>query len=163
MSSAHGGGSLLSRMSLHNSLLASHSRSTLRMFAALIGLFVFAVVGVADWLMFDAGWSPLGIMLGSDAVGAVLTAWFALKLINQSYERRQMVRRRLELIGETNHHIRNALELIQFSAQTTHDQQVIENISSAVDRIQWVLREMLGDGTKEYNEPPRSHGSHAPQ
>ncbi|HET8667411.1 MAG TPA: hypothetical protein VFM10_05480 [Terriglobales bacterium] len=116
-------------------------------------MFVFVGVGAADWLMFDAGWAPLGIMLGSDGVAAVLASWFALKLMNEAYRRREMVRHRIEVIAETNHHIRNALELIQFSAQTTQDQRVIENISTAVDRIQWVLRELLGDATEEPDKP----------
>lgn len=153
MSSAHGGGSLLSRILLQNPLLASHAHWKMRTLAALIGLFVFAGVGAADWVMFDAGWSPFGIMLGSDGVAAVLASWFALKLMNEAYRRRNMVRHRVEIIAETNHHIRNALELIQFSAQTTQNQQVIENISTAVDRIQWVLRELLGDASEAVDKP----------
>ena len=134
---------------LPNSWLTRGSRWRLRFCAALVGVIVFAGVGFADWLMLDARLSPFHLMLGSDAVAALLAAGFALKLMADIYDRRQLVLRRLEMIAETNHHIRNALELIQFSAQTTQNKEVIDNISDGVDRIQWVLRELIGDGDDE--------------
>lgn len=111
--------------------------------ALVIGLVVYGAVGASDWAMYDAGLSPFRIMLSSDAVAAILAFAFSLKLMRDARKRREAIRRRLQVIGDTNHHIRNALELIQLSAQTTHDQQVIGQISVAVDRIQWVLRELL--------------------
>lgn len=149
MASAHGHHPLSHDFPFRKSWLLTGSRWRLRLIAATIGVVVFVVVAAADWLMINGGVSHFGIMMGSDAVAAVLASWFALKLFNDVYERRQMLMRRLDIIGETNHHIRNALELIQLSAQTTHDQEVIQNISTGVDRIQWVLRELIGEGDGE--------------
>ncbi len=111
----------------------------------MIGVVVFAVTGAVDWILFDERVEPIDIMLASDALAGVLAAAFALKLMVDVHERRDLVRRQLEVIAETNHHIRNALELIQFSAQSTHNEQVISQISTAVDRIQWVLRDLSGE------------------
>lgn len=101
--------------------------------------------------MFNSGVSPFGIMLAGAALAGLLAFGFTYRILSQWHERRETLRRELQIIGDTNHHIRNALELIQLSAQTTHDQQVIAQISVAVERIQWVLREVM-DETSFY--PP---------
>lgn len=108
-------------------------------------MIVFAATAVVDWLLYSAGIEPMHIMLASDGFAALLAAAFVLKLMMEVHQRRDMVREQLNIIAETNHHIRNALELIQFSAQSTHNEEVIAQISSAVDRIQWVLRELSGE------------------
>lgn len=130
--------------------LSSASGHTTIVVALAIGFVVYAAVGTSDWAMFGAGFSPFKIMLGSDAVAAILAFAFSLKLMRDAQKRRAAVRRRLQVIGDANHHIRNALELIQLSAQTTHDQQVIAQISVAVDRIQWVLRELLDEDASHH-------------
>jgi hypothetical protein len=112
-----------------------------------IGVLTFCAIGAADWLMFDAGLPPFGIMLGSAALAAVLAFGFANRMAHLAHERHEAVNRELRIIGDTNHHIRNALELIQLSAQTTQNQEVIGQISTAVDRIQWVLRELTDEST----------------
>jgi hypothetical protein len=111
--------------------------------ALVIGLVVYGAVGASDWAMFDAGLSPFRIMLGSDSIAAILAFAFSLRLMRDAKKRRETINRRLQIIGDANHHVRNALQLIQLSAYSTHDQQVIGQISSGVDRIEWVLRELL--------------------
>jgi hypothetical protein len=127
--------------------LSTASQRTVLGIAVGVGACVFCVIGAADWLMFDAGLHPFGIMLGSDALAAILAFGFTYRIACHARERREALRRELKVIGDTNHHIRNALELIQLSAQTTHDQQVIEQISVGVERIQWVLRELIGESS----------------
>jgi hypothetical protein len=97
--------------------------------ALVIGLVVYGVVGATDWAMYDAGFSPFRIMLGSDSIAAILAFSFSLRLIRDAKKRRETIKRRLLVIGEANHHVRNALQLIQLSAYSTHDQQVIGQIS----------------------------------
>jgi hypothetical protein len=63
--------------------------------------------------------------------------------MDQVCERRENVASRLKTISELNHHIRNALQSIQLSAYSTQDQQAMKEISAAVERIQWALREVL--------------------
>ena len=127
------------------SWLTTVSERTVVGVAAGVGAIVFAAIGGADWLMYDAGVSPFGIMLIGAALAGVLAFGFVYKILDTWHQRKETLRRELQIIGETNHHIRNALELIQLSAQTTHDQHVIQQISVAVERIQWVLRELIGE------------------
>jgi len=54
-----------------------------------------------------------------------------------------MLRQRVEVIANMNHHVRNALQVIEFNSYSTADQQKLEAIKSSVNRIQWALRELL--------------------
>lgn len=135
------------------SWLATNTPRTTRVLAISIGVVVFVLIGLVDWFMYNARFRPYRVMLGSDAIAAILVALVTYKLLQNSRKRRALVRRYLEIIAESNHHIRNALELIQFSAQTTHDQKITEQISMGIDRIEWVLRELLGNkGLEEASE-----------
>jgi hypothetical protein len=124
------------------------------------GILVFCMIGGADWLMYDAGIQPFGIMLASDALAGIVTFAFIYLLMRRWHDRREIVRRELRIIGDTNHHIRNALDLIQLSAQTTQNQQVISQITGAIDRIQWVLRELMGESSalQYYAEGEKKNG-----
>ena len=72
-----------------------------------------------------------------------IAGWFVMRTLDQVIERRENVAARLKMIADINHHIRNALQSIQLSAYSTKDQQAISDISEAVERIQWALREVL--------------------
>jgi hypothetical protein len=113
--------------------------------ALLMAVLIFITADAACWLLYDAGFHPFGIMLASNAIAAILAFGFIYHIVRTWHERRERVRRELRIIGDTNHHIRNALELIQLSAQTSQNKEVIAHITIAVDRIQWVLRELLGE------------------
>ncbi len=144
---ANGGTMSGSSINAERSWLTTASERAVIGVAAATGAVVFIAISLADWLLYTAGLSPFGIMLIGAALAGVLAFTVTYRILNNWHERRETVRRELQIIGDTNHHIRNALELIQLSAQTTHDQQVIQQISIAVDRIQWVLRELLGEQT----------------
>ena len=62
------------------------------------------------------------------------------------YERRRLrtLRRKLDAIGQTNHHIRNSLQVIEYSAHSANDPELMARLHEAVARIDWVLREILG-------------------
>ena len=64
-------------------------------------------------------------------------------------DRQRAIDARLRMVAEMNHEVRNALNLIQLSAHVTHNRQSIENISSAVERIQRTLREVLGERSEQ--------------
>lgn len=145
MSAAHGGHPNFADPKWETSWLTSATRVRMALVAFFIGLIVFVILALIESFMLGVGFSPSGVLMGSAAAAALLTFGLTLMLLLQVHDRREALREQLRVIGETNHHIRNALELIQFSAHTTHDQRVIESISGAVDRIQWVLRELLGD------------------
>ena len=61
------------------------------------------------------------------------------------YERRQRqdILRKLEVIRQMNHHVRNSLQVISTAASITERQELAKAIHSAVERIEWALREVL--------------------
>ncbi len=64
-------------------------------------------------------------------------AWFY-----QSRQNRYLAGR-LEIIANMNHYVRNHLQVIQYSAYLTKDQQHIQRIEQSLERIEWALREVL--------------------
>jgi uncharacterized protein with HEPN domain len=79
----------------------------------------------------------------SDILVSVVAGVLFLKVAQNRRERRRAVLQRLELIGEMNHHIRNALEVISLSAHTSAYQRHMQGIRDAVNRINWALKEIL--------------------
>jgi hypothetical protein len=55
-----------------------------------------------------------------------------------------------------NHHVRNQLEVIEYSAWTTHDQAHIARMHESVARIEWALRQILVTLTTPHFRPPRA-------
>jgi adenylosuccinate lyase len=112
------------------------------MLAFCIGAAVFTVATLIEWFGRDQGWSVSKMLLASNSAAGLLAGFFALKLMSHAAERRERVRRNLETIGELNHEIRNALEVIQLSARYMDHHQAVEQITNSVERISRVLREM---------------------
>lgn len=115
----------------------------IRLLVVLFTLALFAVNFAADRLLIREWHHPWVMMLASDAAAAVIIGWLVWKLAEYAQERRKRVAQRLQMISELNHHIRNALEAISLSAYTTQNQQAMETIAGAVNRIDWALREIL--------------------
>jgi uncharacterized membrane protein YbaN (DUF454 family) len=66
-------------------------------------------------------------------------------------------RRRARMIAGMNHHIRNALQVIQYGL-TDNATMPAEYVRDAINRIEWALREVLPDeeAGKEYRPQPQS-------
>jgi hypothetical protein len=117
------------------------SRRTALLIALLIGFAVFAVSGLSDILLINFNYHPWlalvdDMMLGAFAAGLVLY---------YEWRRHVELRRKLDTIAEMNHHVRNQLEIIEYSAWTTHDQAHIARMHESVARIEWALRQILGN------------------
>jgi hypothetical protein len=71
------------------------------------------------------------------------------------YEKRQrmILARRMEIAAEVNHHIRNALAAIVFSASVENDQSLQSTLKDATERIDWVLTTVLPDGEERLKWP----------
>src|ERR1700686_5121898 len=77
-------------------------------------------------------------------------------LVAFAYEQRRSkdIRRKLEVISEMNHHVRNALQTISYVPYTEQAKQILL-IQQSVNRIQWALREILpGEPAEGQNPPP---------
>ena len=125
------------------SWIHSASSAEIILLSAFAGFVVFGTAAMWEWIASREGWSLLPMALVSDVVAGTLSGIFIFAVLRNTRERRLAMLRRLKAIREINHEIRNALELIQLSAYSTHHQQAITTISNAVDRIQWTLREMV--------------------
>lgn len=79
----------------------------------------------------------------AEGVSALLLGLLASKLLSRTIERHRATATRLQVIGEMNHHIRNALDIISLSTYTIQDKQSVAVISQAVERIDWALCEIL--------------------
>jgi ABC-type multidrug transport system fused ATPase/permease subunit len=55
----------------------------------------------------------------------------------------QADRARMQMIGEMNHHVRNALTAISLSVYAKNDPQLEKTTRDAIQRIDWALREVL--------------------
>ena len=83
-----------------------------------------------------------------------LAAAIMLGLVVFVYERhreRELLRR-LQVIELMNHHVRNALQPVMYLPYSQDQQQQVNMVRDAVERIDWALREILpGSGV---GEPP---------
>lgn len=125
------------------SWIHSASSAEIILLSAFAGFVVFGTAAMWEWIATREGWLLLPMALVSDVVAGTLAGILIFAVLRSTRERRLAMLRRLKAIREMNHEIRNALELIQLSAYSTHHQQAIAAISNAVDRIQWTLREIV--------------------
>ena len=125
------------------SWIHSASPAEINLLSAFAGFVVFGTAAMWEWIAAREGWSLLPMALVSDVVAGALSGSFIFAVLRNTRKRRLAMLRRLKAIREINHEIRNALELIQLSAYSTHHQQAIATITNAVDRIQWTLREIV--------------------
>src|SRR5690348_6939375 len=82
-----------------------------------------------------------GWVLWIDNIAAALL----LGLVVFFYERRREreLLRKLQVIELMNHHVRNALQPIMYIPYSQDQQQQLNTIRDAVNRIDWALREIL--------------------
>ena len=126
-----------------DSRIHSASSTQITLMSVFVGFVVFGTAAMWEWIASLEGWSLLPMALMSDVVAGTLAAVFMFVALRNMRQRRQSMLARLTAVREMNHEIRNALELIQLSAYSTHHQQAIATITDAVDKIQWTLQEIL--------------------
>lgn len=108
------------------------------------GLIVFVATAIAEWwLLFELG-AVTGTIVASAAVAGSLSGLLLYRIITYGRKRRAMLLHHLQVIADTNHHIRNAMEMVQMSAYLSGEKKVIDVIASATARIEWTLRDILG-------------------
>jgi hypothetical protein len=104
------------------------------------GLVVFLGALVLQWIIYDRFLHQDGLRF----VGSAISGAFAALLMNgmslQTRRSRLSELRRLESIALMNHHIRNALQAIVCCSGTSESAEIIRD---SVDRIEWVLSDVL--------------------
>jgi hypothetical protein len=111
---------------------------------------VFALVSAAglafDVLLVREGIPRIVTLLLSNSLTGAVAAGLFWQSRRREQERRVYVQRRLQVISELNHHIRNALQVLQFFANSpgaAQDENRMTAVCAAVERIEWALREVL--------------------
>ncbi len=107
---------------------------------AVLVIVTVAVLGyLSDLLVLSFHPQPLFAIVDAIVLGVLsgTIAWV--------YQRRQnrYLAQRLEVIADMNHHVRNDLQVIQYSAYMTKDKEHIQRIEQSLGRIDWALREVL--------------------
>ncbi len=114
---------------------------------ALVALFaavaVFLISVGIDWLVLHEHEPRRVALEASDCVAGVIAGSLVFRVLQYEQDRRRQLRHRLEVIAEMNHHVRNALQVISFSAYSYADQQQLAAVKESVGRIQWALKEIL--------------------
>ncbi len=124
--------------------LATATRARLRWISAGVALCTFLLTQALHWLLYpERSLDLIGRGMAADALGAVLIGILVYELLRTLNTRRRETLRRLQLIADLNHHIRNGLQAIQLSAQATQDGGAIRQIDDAVERISGVLQELV--------------------
>ena len=113
-------------------------------------LVVILIVGAAgllfDRLLIREGASRLDLMIASNILTGCVAGILLMQIVRRERERRAIIRERLQIVSEMNHHIRNALQVISFIVAKEQDQKTVEMVRTSVDRIQWALKEVLPGG-----------------
>ena len=107
-----------------------------------VGLACFAITELMHYLLVpDIGRRKERWL--AEALSALVVGVLVGKLGAIIDRQHQIVLARVQVVSETNHHIRNALTAISLSADISQNQECIRIISESVHRIEWVLREIL--------------------
>jgi hypothetical protein len=131
-----------SQKALKDSWVFRASPKKVRAMAGGVGMAVFGSAVLLDKLFARRGRLPKVTMAWNAAAGFA-AGWFAMKTFERERERRRNIAERLKMIGDLNHHVRNALQSIQLSAYSTKDQAIIASVGDSVQRIEWALREIV--------------------
>ena len=118
-------------------------------FPALFVGFVIAGCGFGvDYLFHSAS-----RLFASDVYTFIIACVLSYALMMYEKRRRTMLERRMMIAAEVNHHIRNALTAVVFTASVQNDPALETVIQDATARINWVLTTVLPDGSKDLEWP----------
>ena len=92
-------------------------------------------------------------LFASDLYTCVVAFALCYMLLIYEKRRRVLLARRMEIAAEVNHHIRNALTAVVFSASVQNDPELQAVIEDATARIDWVLTTVLPDGATDLRWP----------
>jgi len=103
---------------------------------------VFAITVAIQWFIYNKLLGQSEFHAVGVSVASVLTFVFIQRMMAASRRRRLETLRRFQIIVEMNHHIRNSLQAILYQSFSLDD-SAAARLKDAVDRIAWVLEEVL--------------------
>ena len=114
-----------------------------KLLAVLVVVAVSIVGHVFDRLLLHEGVPRYDLLAISNTLTGIVAGAFFWEAMRRDRERREFVRERLKTISEMNHHIRNALQVISLYSYRDQDEQAVDVLNQAVNRIEWALNEVL--------------------
>ncbi|MGA2990946.1 MAG: hypothetical protein ABSD88_10785 [Candidatus Korobacteraceae bacterium] len=119
-----------------------------RAYALIAGLVVCIMLILADRISLAYG------LTGSERIVDDICGGAIVGLLVYWYERARAryLKSRLKTIALMNHHVRNALQVIAYSANMTPNPERISQIHDAVTRIEWALREVLPGQSMDFDK-----------
>jgi hypothetical protein len=116
--------------------------------ALLLGLMIGVCGFGLDYLVHHAS-----SIHASDLYTCIVASVLSYLVLAYEKRRRMILARRMEIAAEVNHHIRNALTAIVFSASVENDPSLQLILKDATERIDWVLTTVLPDGEERLKWP----------
>jgi muconolactone delta-isomerase len=107
-------------------------------FGCIVGASVF-IAGAGMDTIFSQFWPGI---LGSWIDDLVVAIACGALVVFYEERRQRAVAKKLSVIGEMNHIVRNELEIIEYSAYATNNREHIERIRTCIGHIDWALREV---------------------
>ena len=104
-------------------------------------LVFFTSVGVQWFVYAELLREPGSFRLIGPATAGVITGILTYRLQRTEAQHRKSAEACLDIILDVNHHIRNALQVISYKSFI--DGQQTAAVSDAINRIDWVLRDIL--------------------
>jgi hypothetical protein len=86
--------------------------------------------------------TPAAIVLSNVLVG-LLAATLVFTVLAFGRQQRRRIEERMNALIEVNHHIRNALQALAFTAAALQERKESAAINEAILRIRWALSEVL--------------------
>jgi len=108
-----------------------------------LGMLVWGFGFGFDRLLARDGVTRTEILVTSNGLTGLIAGFLFYNLALKERIRREIIRDRLHVIADMNHHIRNALQVITYATAVGKDDESVEMIRSSVERIEWTLREVL--------------------
>ena len=138
--------------------LDTSSRKRITFLSLGVMLLIWGVGSGLDLILTSEGVTRARVLLVSDGLTAIVAGllFYYYTMSNNERERNRMLQERLRTISEMNHHIRNALLVINFEASSEKYERSVERIRDSVARIEWALREVL----PQYAPPPNPGEEH---
>lgn len=124
--------------------------------ATVVGTVVAATGLFLDWSLLPGRRALLYSDLFAGGVAGLLTY---IAMWHQR-ARHQALMARLRVIAEMNHHIRNAITPLLYSAHLRQDRELIQLTQAAAERIDWALREVL---PMDNSQDVAQHGTSDPE
>lgn len=120
--------------------------------AVLVGAAVTSMSFVVDTILL----APRAILF-SDILAGLMAAVLSFYAMKNHVARKHLVLSRNTVVAHVNHHVRNALSVLAYSADLCSDERFRCYAKDAVHRIDWTLREVLGSvptGGHHVSTPP---------